>query len=45
MGVLNNINPNVQLDADVDAVADSIPDNFDSRTAWPGCDSIKEVRD
>ena len=26
-------------------IADSIPTNFDSRTAWPNCDSIKEVRD
>lgn len=22
-----------------------IPDSFDSREAWPGCDSIKEIRD
>lgn len=26
-------------------VAEDIPDNFDSREAWPNCDSIKEIRD
>jgi cathepsin B len=29
---------------DIEIAAD-IPDEFDSRTAWPGCDSIKELRD
>ena len=24
---------------------DSLPENFDSRLAWPNCDSIKEIRD
>jgi len=23
----------------------SIPDSFDSRTQWPNCESIKEIRD
>jgi cathepsin B len=29
----------------VSDVAANIPASFDSRTAWPKCDSIKEVRD
>jgi hypothetical protein len=24
---------------------EGLPDSFDSRTTWPDCDSIKEVRD
>jgi len=33
-----------ELDEEVASNAD-IPDTFDARTQWPGCDSIKEVRD
>jgi len=25
--------------------AESLPENFDSRTAWPNCESLREVRD
>jgi len=25
-------------------VAATIPESFDSRTAWPNCESIKEIR-
>lgn len=42
MGVLEG---GEELDEVVDAVADDIPDNFDSREAWPKCESIKEIRD
>lgn len=24
---------------------EGIPDTFDARTAWPNCESIKEIRD
>lgn len=45
MGVLSDPNPNdVEFEV-VDTVADNIPATFDSRDAWPNCDSIKEVRD
>jgi len=26
-------------------IIDAIPATFDARTAWPKCDSIKEIRD
>ena len=25
--------------------SEALPDSFDSRDAWPSCESIKEVRD
>ena len=28
-----------------DVTLNQIPDQFDSRTQWPNCDSLKEVRD
>jgi len=44
MGVIEDFDTNVKLE-EVDEVAANIPDNFDSREAWPKCDSIKEIRD
>lgn len=28
-----------------DDVQNDLPDTFDPRTQWPGCDSLKEIRD
>jgi len=44
MGVLKDFDTSIELDF-VDDVAANIPDNFDSREAWPKCDSIKDIRD
>jgi len=32
-------------EADIHPIEGGIPTEFDSRTAWPKCESIKEVRD
>lgn len=39
MGVIQNFNTTIKLD-EVSDEATNIPDNFDSRTAWPNCSSI-----
>jgi cathepsin B len=45
MGVIQDPKYKKKFDTIKTEVADNIPDNFDSREAWPNCDSIKEVRD
>jgi len=44
MGLIKDFNTEIKLE-EVDTVAANIPTDFDSRTAWPNCESIKEIRD
>lgn len=46
MGVLADVPEHARLETrEALLTATAIPDNFDAREAWPGCDSIKEIRD
>jgi len=46
MGVLGDVPEFARLETRENLLtATAIPDSFDSRDAWPGCDSIKEIRD
>merc|ERR1712004_628956 len=45
MGVLEDPRGNELPTIHHDLTLTSLPDNFDSREAWPNCPTIKEVRD
>jgi hypothetical protein len=45
MGTFTETPAHLRLPLKVHEINEALPENFDSREAWPKCESIKEVRD